>query len=128
MTAGTCRRIDHAVRAGRAGNAAEDRISGLPELRMVKQIVGLRSELDAEDLRDFRYPGVLSQSHIHLRGSRPYERVPADVAEQLPPGEELQIVLLWGPSDDESVWRSAGRQQFEAAYAPEDSVYDDLGR
>ncbi len=52
--------------------------------------------------------------------------VPVEVVEQLPPGEELQVVLLWGALNDESAWRLAGRRQFEEAYAPEDSIYEQL--
>ena len=53
--------------------------------------------------------------------------VPAEIAGQLPPGEPLQIVLRWDPAaDEDGVWRTQGRQRFEAAYAPEDDVYDQL--
>jgi hypothetical protein len=49
---------------------------------------------------------------------------PADVAGQLTPGESLRVVL---ERDDEgSAWRSEGRKSFEAAYAPEDSIYEQL--
>jgi hypothetical protein len=53
-------------------------------------------------------------------------RVPDEVAKQVPPGEQLQVVLVWGMSEEESAWRAAGRRPFEAAYAPEDSVYEQL--
>jgi hypothetical protein len=33
------------------------------------------------------------------------------------------VVILWGVSDDDA-WRTAGRKQFEAAYA--DDVYEVL--
>jgi hypothetical protein len=52
-------------------------------------------------------------------------RVPAQIAEQIPAGEPLQIVVLWGASTDDD-WQMAGRERFEAAYAPEDSVYEQL--
>ena len=54
--------------------------------------------------------------------------VPAEIAGQLPPGEPLQIVLRWDhpAADEDGVWRTEGRQRFEAAYAPEDDVYDQL--
>jgi len=52
--------------------------------------------------------------------------VPAEVVKQVPPGEQLQVVLVWGTSEEESAWRAAGRRAFEAAYAPEDSVYEQL--
>jgi hypothetical protein len=52
--------------------------------------------------------------------------IPAEVVKQLPPGEQLQVVLVWDASAEDSAWRAAGRRQFEAAYAPEDSVYEQL--
>lgn len=52
--------------------------------------------------------------------------VPPEVASQIPPGEPLQVVILWEISNLDTAWRAAGRQRFEAAYAPEDSVYDQL--
>jgi hypothetical protein len=52
--------------------------------------------------------------------------VPPDIAAQVPPGEQIQVVLQWGISEDEAAWRAAGRRQFEAAYAPDDSVYESL--
>ena len=53
--------------------------------------------------------------------------VPAEIAGQLPPGERLHIVLQWdAAADEDGVWRALSRQRFEAAYAPEDDVYDQL--
>jgi len=53
--------------------------------------------------------------------------IPAEIAGQLPLGEPLHVVLQWDGADDEDgAWRTQGRQRFEAAYAPEDSVYDQL--
>jgi hypothetical protein len=53
--------------------------------------------------------------------------IPAEIAEQLPPGEPLHIVLQWdAAADEDGVWRAQGRERFEAAYAPEDAVYDQL--
>lgn len=53
--------------------------------------------------------------------------VPAEIAEKLPPGKSLHVVLQWDAQpDDEAAWRAQGRQRFEAAYAREDSVYDQL--
>jgi len=50
--------------------------------------------------------------------------VPPEIASQVPPGEEIQIVLQWGISGDDAAWRAAGRRRFEAAYAADDSVYE----
>jgi hypothetical protein len=52
--------------------------------------------------------------------------VPEEIAEQLPRGESLRVVLQWDPNDEDSVWRVQGRQRFEAAYASEDAVYEQL--
>jgi hypothetical protein len=53
--------------------------------------------------------------------------VPAEIAGQLPPGEPLHIVLRWdAAADEDGVWRALSRQRFEAAYALEDDVYDQL--
>ena len=50
--------------------------------------------------------------------------VPPEIASQVPPGEQVQIVLQWGASADDAAWRAAGRRRFEAAYAADDSVYE----
>ena len=52
--------------------------------------------------------------------------VPPDVAAQVPPGEQIQVVLKWDIADDEAAWRAAGRRRFEAAYAVDDSIYESL--
>ena len=51
--------------------------------------------------------------------------VPPEIASQVPPGEQIQVVLQWGiPEEEHTAWRAAGRRQFEAAYAADDSVYE----
>ncbi len=52
--------------------------------------------------------------------------VPPEIAAQVPPGEKVAVVLAWGTSEEESAWREAGLRRFESAYAPEDSVYEQL--
>jgi hypothetical protein len=52
--------------------------------------------------------------------------VPPEIASQVPCGEKIEIVLRWHLSNEESAWREAGRQRFEAAYAADDSVYEQL--
>ncbi|MGA2182850.1 MAG: hypothetical protein ABSH47_07455 [Bryobacteraceae bacterium] len=52
--------------------------------------------------------------------------VPPDIAALVPPGEQIQVVLQWGISEDDAAWRVAGRRRFEAAYAADDSVYPSL--
>ena len=52
--------------------------------------------------------------------------VPPDFAAQVPPGEQVQVLLQWGVSEDDAAWRAEGRRRFEAAYAADDSVYESL--
>ena len=53
--------------------------------------------------------------------------IPEEVAGQLTPGESLHVVLQWNAATDEdAAWLAQGRERFEAAYAPEDSVYEQL--
>jgi hypothetical protein len=47
----------------------------------------------------------------------------------IPAGENLRVAITWGPperTDFDTAWRASGRERFEAAYAPEDSVYEQL--
>ncbi len=50
--------------------------------------------------------------------------VPPEIASQVPQGEQIQVVLQWGISEDDTAWRAAGRRQCEAAYADDDAVYE----
>ena len=50
--------------------------------------------------------------------------VPPEIASQVPPGEQIQVVLQWGICEDDAAWRAADRRQFEAAYADDDSIYE----
>src|ERR1017187_7645527 len=52
--------------------------------------------------------------------------VPPDIVALVPPGKQILVALQWGISEDDSAWRAAGRRQFEAAYAPADSIYESL--
>ena len=52
--------------------------------------------------------------------------LPPEVASEIPPGEQLRVVVMWEPSHLDLAWRAAGRQRFEAAYSPEDVVYKQL--
>ena len=52
--------------------------------------------------------------------------LPHEVAEQIPAGEHLRVVVMWEPSSADSAWRSVGRQRFESAYCPADAVYEQL--
>ena len=53
--------------------------------------------------------------------------IPPEVANQLPAGSDVRVIVLWDSIEDEDeVWRLAGMRCLEAAYAPEDSIYDEL--
>jgi len=38
----------------------------------------------------------------------------------------LQVISQWGGFDEDAAWQGAGQQRFEAAYADEDSIYEQL--
>jgi hypothetical protein len=52
--------------------------------------------------------------------------LPPEIANEIPPGEQLRVVVMWEPVNSDLAWRTAGRQRFEAAYSPEDAVYEQL--
>ncbi len=52
--------------------------------------------------------------------------VPQEFASQVPAGEQIQVVLRWGVSEGDADWCAAGRRPFEAAYADDDSVCEQL--
>ena len=52
--------------------------------------------------------------------------LPPEVAREIPAGEQLRVVVMWEPAGQDSEWLSAGRRRFEAAYCPEDAVYEQL--
>jgi hypothetical protein len=52
--------------------------------------------------------------------------LPPEVANEIPPGEQLRVVVMWDAGDSDLAWRTAGRQRFEAAYSPEDAIYEQL--
>ena len=52
--------------------------------------------------------------------------VPPDIAALVPPGEQVQVLLQWGISEEDAAWRAGGRRRFEAGYAADDSVYESL--
>jgi len=51
--------------------------------------------------------------------------LPPEVAEQIPEGSSIRVILLFEPGEDES-WRQLGLERFAAAYCEEDSVYEKL--
>ena len=51
--------------------------------------------------------------------------LPPEIAAAIPAGQPLRIVVMWDP-DSDSAWGLTARRAFEAAYAPEDDVYEQL--
>lgn len=51
--------------------------------------------------------------------------VPRSVAEQIPPGASLRVILLVDTDEDMDL-RAAGLSRFAASYVEEDSVYEAL--
>jgi hypothetical protein len=52
-------------------------------------------------------------------------RIPPEVACELPAGSHVRVILLWEGNEEED-WRRNSLERFAAAYAPEDSVYEQL--
>jgi hypothetical protein len=52
-------------------------------------------------------------------------QVPLEVARELPESARIRVILLWETGEDEE-WRKLTSERFAAAYAPEDSVYEQL--
>jgi hypothetical protein len=52
-------------------------------------------------------------------------QIPEDVAQQIPEGSPVRVIVLFDSSDDES-WRQLSLEQLSASYAEEDSVYEKL--
>jgi hypothetical protein len=52
--------------------------------------------------------------------------VPPEIASQIPPGEQVRVVIQWGNAHEDCDWRAAARSRFEAAYSDDDSIYDSL--
>ena len=52
--------------------------------------------------------------------------IPREIVGEIPTGEQLRVVVMWQPSGADSAWRSAGRERFDAAYSPDDAIYEKL--
>lgn len=64
------------------------------------------------------FESTLSESgHIAL---------PSKLAEAVPVGQQLRVVVMWEPYPTDAPWRDAGRRAFEVAYCAEDAVYEQL--
>ena len=53
--------------------------------------------------------------------------LPPSVASEIPPGEQLRVVVMWDrPDEDLADWKLAGHLHLETAYCPEDEIYERL--
>src|ERR1700720_3296942 len=74
---------------GRGARISEHAVAGLPKLRMVKQVISFRPELNAEGFRDLPHPSILYQSNVNLRQARTHDRIPASVTERTQSGQAV---------------------------------------
>lgn len=53
--------------------------------------------------------------------------LPAELAAAVPPGMKVHVVVHWdGVIEDDASWLASSRLRFEAAYSPDDSIYEQL--
>jgi hypothetical protein len=52
--------------------------------------------------------------------------VPAAVAESVPVGQPVRVLLLIAEGDDEQAWEHMAALEFGAGYAAGDAIYDEL--
>ena len=52
-------------------------------------------------------------------------QVPRDLAQQIPEGSAVRVILLFDAGEDES-WHQLSLERFAAAFAEEDAVYEEL--
>src|SRR5882724_8473676 len=117
------------IRAATIRKPATPSIFQQPSLRRrvtLSTLAGVVSRTGAtcdDEYRDHRMKAIQFQSMVTANGQI---AVPPDAAREIPQGEQLQVILLWSVSGEDNGWRAVGRRQFEAAYSPEDSIYEQL--
>jgi hypothetical protein len=52
--------------------------------------------------------------------------VPAAVADQLPPGRPIRVLLMVADSDEDKAWSQMTAEAFFKGYAESDAIYDEL--
>jgi hypothetical protein len=52
-------------------------------------------------------------------------KLPADVADQIPEGSVVRVILLLDPGEEEG-WRQTSLDRFSALYSEEDSMYQNF--
>ena len=52
--------------------------------------------------------------------------LPSEFLGEIPPGQQLRVLVMWEAGSVDSAWRATGRLRFEEAYCPEDVVYEQL--
>ncbi len=53
-------------------------------------------------------------------------RIPSDVAQQIPSGQSVKVILLIPDSDEDQEWVRLTAKQFLKGYAASDAIYDKL--
>ena len=67
-------------------------------------------------MKAFEFDSRLANNEIQL---------PPDLANQIPEGAEVRVILLLRTSEEET-WRQQSLDNFSAAYADEDAIYESL--
>jgi hypothetical protein len=52
--------------------------------------------------------------------------VPPEVAAQMPPDQEVRVIILFPDSGDDADWARLTTEEFARGYAESDAVYDQL--
>lgn len=52
--------------------------------------------------------------------------VPPEVAAQLPPGQQIRVLLLADDTEEERDWVRMATEEFLKSYAESDAIYDEL--
>jgi hypothetical protein len=80
---------------------------------------------DECDIMKARLPGMKALEFDTQLANHDQIRVPAEVADQIPEGSVLRVILLLGTGEDDG-WSQLGLDRFAAAYSEEDAVYEKL--
>jgi hypothetical protein len=51
--------------------------------------------------------------------------IPSELARQLPTDSRLRVIVMWGDDEDDA-WHKLAMEGLSSAYAPEDSIYEQL--
>ena len=77
------------------------------------------------DIMKAGWPGMKALEFDTQLANHDQIRVPAEVADQIPEGSVLRVILLLERGEDEG-WSQLSLDRFAAAYSEEDAVYEKL--